>query len=92
MNGWLNVTWKMLMATKLIKKNTFIQSPEKKKVKRNKDISVKSTPEQVLHPSLQICFDEQIEIYLAGSESDDDQSVNDKSEWERLSNIRMNPM
>ena len=60
--------------------------PRKKKVKRNKDISEKS-PEQVLHPPLQICFDEEIEVYLAGSESDDDQSVEDKSEWERLSDF-----
>ena len=49
--------------------------PRKKKVKQNKDISVKSTPEQALYPPLQICFDEEIEIYLAGSESDDDQSI-----------------
>ena len=38
--------------------------PRKKKVKQNKDISVKSTPEQALYPPLQICFDEEIEIYL----------------------------
>ena len=56
-----NITWKMLMVTKLIKKNTFIQSPEKKKeVKRHKDISEKSTPEQALHPPLQICFEKKL--------------------------------
>ena len=65
------------------KEENVYSEPRKKKVKRNKDISVKSTPEQTLHPPLQICFDEEIEIYLAGSESDDDQSVDDKSELER---------
>ena len=31
-------------------------------------------------------------MIVAGSESDDDKSVDDKSEWERLSDFRMNPM
>ena len=39
--------------------------PRKKKAKQNKDISVKSPPEQALHPPLQICFDEETEIYLS---------------------------
>ena len=39
--------------------------PRKKKVKRNKDISEKSTLEQALHPPLQICFDKEIQIHIS---------------------------
>ena len=47
-----------------VKEEHVYSEPRKRKAKRNKDISVKSTPEQALHPPLQICFDEEIEIWM----------------------------